>query len=142
MNSNDAETRKKRIFNETVNSVTWITIISVFLSYEYIRYCACCSTETLHDCFLNVGTIMPVIVLISTALTEGVKNMLSALRQEKYREEGKAKGREEGKAEGREEITAEVLDILKRYDINGDALKEVEALSPNVEGTTIKPSKS
>ena len=42
---------------------------------------------------------MPVTVLISTALIEGVKNVLSALRQERYREEGKAKGRAERDAE-------------------------------------------
>lgn len=72
---------------------------------------------------------MPVIVLISTVVIEGVKNVLAALRQEKYRDEGIAEGEARGKAEGKEERISEVIDILKRHDINGDALKEIEALS-------------
>ena len=72
---------------------------------------------------------MPVIVLISTALTEGVKNMLSALRQEKYREEGKTEGREEGITEGREEGITETFELFKQAGVDEKTVNQVIELA-------------
>ena len=74
---------------------------------------------------------MPVIVLISTALTEGVKNMLSALRQEKYREEGKTEGREEG-------IT-ETLELFKQAGVDEKTVNQVIELA-RTSGIRIEPA--
>lgn len=61
---------------------------------------------------------MPLIAIISTAIVEGVKNMLSALRQEKYREEGKAEGITEGEARGKDAEQKRLLSILEKDGVD------------------------
>lgn len=76
-----------------------------------------------------VGTISPIIIAFTATALEVFDKMRSRFRVEALKAEGREEGREEGKEEGKEERTSEVLDILKKHNINGDALREIEALS-------------
>ncbi len=76
-----------------------------------------------------VGTISPIIIAFTATALEVFDKMRSRFRVEELKAEGRKEGRKEGREEGREERTSEVLDILEKHNINGDALKEIEALS-------------
>ena len=108
---------------EKLRNTIWTSFITLIPNVAYMSF-YCCRYE-LKKCLIEIGTIFPTTVAIATVIWE----VLDVSWFSKDKTDYKAEGRTEGEVKGKKERTAEVLDILKKHNINGDALKEIEALS-------------
>lgn len=114
---------------EQLRDTIWTSFITLIPNIAYVLF-YCCRYEV-EKCLTEIGTIFPTTVVIAAVIWEVLDVSWFSRDKTDYKAEGRAEGKAEGKAEGREEITSEVLDILKRHNINGDALKEIKALPNN-----------